>query len=82
MFRKTIFAVATVATIAAAALAPATAFAKPGKGGNWGHGHFGRGFGGIVVLDGGCWTWYRGARVYTLGSSNCIMRSSRRGLRQ
>jgi uncharacterized membrane protein len=43
MFRKTIFAVAAVATIIATALVPTTASAKGFKGG-WGH-HWGYGIG-------------------------------------
>jgi hypothetical protein len=55
MIRKTMFAFATVAAIAAAALIPTEASAGGGKGGgmggshhgHWGHG-YGGGFGGIV----------------------------------
>ena len=61
MIRKTIFAVATVAAIGAAALIPTEASAGGGgKGGgmggghHWGHGYWGGGFGGIVVLGPSC----------------------------
>ena len=72
MIRKTIFAVATVAAIGAAALIPTEAFAGGGgKGGggmggggmggghhgNGHHGHWGHGFGGIVVTGYSCWRW-------------------------
>jgi hypothetical protein len=71
MIRKTIFAVATVAAIGAAALIPTEAFAGGGgkggggKGGGMGgghhghghHGHWGHGFGGIVVTEYSCWRW-------------------------
>jgi hypothetical protein len=71
MIRKTIFAVATVAAIGAAALIPTEAFAGGGgkggggKGGGMGggdhghghHGHWGHGFGGIVVTGYSCWQW-------------------------
>jgi hypothetical protein len=71
MIRKTIFAVATVAAIGAAALIPTEAFAGGGgkggggKGGGMGgghhshghHGHWGHGFGGIVVTGYSCWRW-------------------------
>ena len=63
MIRKTIFAVATAAAIGAAALIPAAASA--GGGPHGGHGYWGRGFGGIVVIDSGCWRWVPGlGRVY------------------
>jgi hypothetical protein len=72
MIRKTIFAVATVAAIGAAALIPTEASAGGGgKGGgmggghHWGHGYWGGGFGGIVVLGPSCWRWVPGlGRVY------------------
>ena len=71
MIRKTIFAVATVAAIGAAALIPSEASAGGGKGGgmggghHWGHGYWGGGFGGIVVLGPSCWRWVPGlGRVY------------------
>src|SRR5262245_14643826 len=71
MIRKTIFAVATVAAIGAAALIPTEASAGGGKGGgmggghHWGHGHWGGGFGGIVVIGPSCWRWVPGlGRVY------------------
>ena len=71
MIRKTIFAFATVAAIAAAALIPTEASAGGGKGGgmggghHWGHGHWGGGFGGIVVIGPSCWRWVPGlGRVY------------------
>ena len=73
MIRKTIFAVATVAAIGAAALIPTEASAGgSGKGGggmggghHWGHGYWGGGFGGIVVLGPSCWRWVPGlGRVY------------------
>jgi hypothetical protein len=71
MIRKTIFAVATAAAIGAAALIPTAASAGGGKGGGMGggphggHGYWGRGFGGIVVIDSGCWRWVPGlGRVY------------------
>jgi len=66
MFRKTIFAIAAVATLTATALVPTTASAKNFKGG-WGH-HHGWGIGGLVVggaAVASCYQygWYRG--VYT-----------------
>jgi hypothetical protein len=73
MIRKTIFAVATAAGIAAAALIPTQASAGGGgKGGgmgghhgHWGHGYWGGGFGGIVVIGPSCWRWVPGlGRVY------------------
>jgi hypothetical protein len=72
MIRKTIFAVATVVAIGAAALIPTEASAGGGgKGGgmggghHWGHGHWGGGFGGIVVIGPSCWRWVPGlGRVY------------------
>jgi hypothetical protein len=71
MIRKTIFAVATVAAIGAAALIPTAASAGGGKGGgmggghHWGHGYWGGGFGGIVVIGPSCWRWVPGlGRVY------------------
>ena len=72
MIRKTIFAVATVAAIGAAALIPTEASAGGGgKGGGMGgghhggHGYWGGGFGGIVVLGPSCWRWVPGlGRVY------------------
>jgi hypothetical protein len=77
MIRKTIFAVATVAAIGAAALIPTEVFAGGGgKGGGMGgggkggghHGHWGHGYGGYgfgnVALGSGCWLWIRGRRVY------------------
>ena len=71
MIRKTIFAVATVAAIGAAALIPSEASAGGGKGGGMGggphggHGYWGGGFGGIVVIGPSCWRWVPGlGRVY------------------
>ena len=74
MIRKTMFAIATVAAIGAAALIPTQASAGGGKGGGMGggmgggyhgHGHWGGGFGGIVVIGPSCWRWVRGlGRVY------------------
>ena len=70
MIRKTMFAVATVAAIGAAALIPTQASAGGGgKGGGMGghHGHWGHGygFGGIVVIEPSCWRWVRDlGRVY------------------
>ena len=71
MIRKTIFAVATVAAIGAAALIPTEASAGGGKGGGMGgghhlgHGYWGGGFGGIVVIGPSCWRWVHGVgRVY------------------
>jgi hypothetical protein len=72
MIRKTIFAVATVAAIGAAALIPTEASAGGGgKGGgmggghHWGHGYWGGGFGGVVVIGPSCWRWVPGlGRVY------------------
>jgi len=68
MIRKTIFA---AAAIGAAALIPTEASAGGGKGGGMGggphggHGYWGRGFGGIVVIGPGCWRWVPGlGRVY------------------
>jgi hypothetical protein len=72
MIRKTMFAVATVAAIGAAALIPTEASAggggkgggKGGHHGHWGHG-YGGGFGGIVVIGPSCWRWVPGlGRVY------------------
>src|SRR6266705_3383857 len=66
MIRKTMFAVATVAAIGAAALIPTEASAGGGKGGGGmgggyhGHGHWGGGFGSIVVIGPSCWRWVRG----------------------
>ena len=66
MIRKTIFAIATVAAIGAAALIPTEASAGGGgkggggKGGGMGgghHGYWGHGFGGIVVTGYSCWRW-------------------------
>ena len=71
MIRRTIFAIATVAAIGAAALIPTAASAGGGKGGgmggghHWGHGYWGGGFGGIVVIGPSCWRWVPGlGRVY------------------
>ena len=73
MIRKTIFAVATVVAIGAAALIPTEASAGGGgKGGGMGghhghggHGYWGGGFGGIVVIGPSCWRWVPGlGRVY------------------
>jgi hypothetical protein len=74
MIRKTIFAVATIVAIGAAALIPTEASAGGGgKGGgmggghhgHWGHGYWGGGFGGIVVIGPSCWRWVPGfGRVY------------------
>jgi hypothetical protein len=74
MIRKTLFAVATVAAIGAAALIPIEASAGGGgkgggKGGghhgHWGHGYWGGGFGSIVVIGPSCWRWVPGlGRVY------------------
>jgi hypothetical protein len=72
MIRRTIFALATVAGIAAAALIPTEASVGGGKGGGMGggyHGHGGHGywggFGGIVVIGPSCWRWVPGlGRVY------------------
>ena len=72
MIRKTMFAVATVAAIGAAALIPTEASAVGGgKGGGMGghHGHWGHGYGGgfgsIVVIGPSCWRWVPGlGRVY------------------
>jgi hypothetical protein len=76
MIRKTMFAVATVAAIGAAALIPTEASAGGGgKGGgmgggmggnhgHWGHG-YGGGYGGFVVIGPSCWRWVPGfGRVY------------------
>ena len=69
MIRRTIFAVATVAAIGAAALIPTAASAGGGgKGGGGGmgnhghgHGHWGGGFGGgVVVIAPSCWRWVPG----------------------
>jgi hypothetical protein len=72
MIRKTIFAIATVAAIGAAALIPTEASAGGGGKGGGGkggggmggghhghghHGHWGHGFGGIVVTGYSCWRW-------------------------
>jgi Spy/CpxP family protein refolding chaperone len=68
MLRKTIFAIAAVATLTATALVPTTASAKNFKGG-WGHHHHGWGIGGLVIgsaaVASSCYQygWYRG--VYT-----------------
>ena len=71
MIRRTIFAIATVAAIGAAALIPTAASAGGGKGGGMGgghhggHGYWGGGFGGIVVIGPNCWRWVPGlGRVY------------------
>ena len=74
MIRKTIFAVATVAAIGAAALIPTEASAGGGgKGGgmggghhgHWGHGYWGGGFTSTVVIGPSCWRWFPGlGRVY------------------
>jgi len=71
MIRRTIFAIATVAAIGAAALIPTAASAGGGKGGGMGgghhggHGYWGGGFGGIVVIGPSCWRWVPGlGRVY------------------
>ena len=77
MIRKTMFAVATVAAIGAAALIPTEASAGGGgKGGGMGggmgghHGHWGHGYGGgfgsFVVIGPSCWRWVPrlGRRVY------------------
>jgi hypothetical protein len=78
MIRKTIFAVATVAAIGAAALIPTEASAGGGgkgggKGGGMGgghhghhyHGYWGGGFNSIVVIGPSCWRWVPGVgRVY------------------
>jgi len=73
MIRKTIFAVATVAAIGAAALISTEASAGRGKGGgmggghhgHWGHGYWCGGFGGSVVVGPSCWLWVPGlGRVY------------------
>jgi hypothetical protein len=71
MIRTTIFAIATVAAIGAAALIPTAASAGGGKGGGMGgghhggHGYWGGGFGGIVVIGPSCWRWVPGlGRVY------------------
>jgi hypothetical protein len=71
MIRRTIFAIATVAAIGAAALIPTAATAGGGKGGGMGgghhggHGYWGGGFGGIVVIGPSCWRWVPGfGRVY------------------
>jgi Spy/CpxP family protein refolding chaperone len=66
MLRKTIFAIAAVATLTATALVPTTASAKNFKGG---HHHHGWGIGGLVIgsaaVASSCYQygWYRG--VYT-----------------
>ena len=69
MIRKTMFAIATVAAIGAAALIPTQASAGGGKGGGMGggmgggyhgHGHWGGGYGGVVVIGPSCWRWVRG----------------------
>ena len=71
MISRTIFAIATVAAIGAAALIPTAASAGGGKGGgmggghHWGHGYWGGGFGGVVVIGPSCWRWVPGlGRVY------------------
>ena len=60
MLRKVTLALATIATISAAALAPTAASAKPfGFGGGWGggwHHHWGHGFGiGVGYVDSDCY---------------------------
>lgn|GEM_PF-1152721 len=76
MFRKVTLALATIATIGAAAFAPTAASAKPfGFGGGWGggwHHHWGHGFGiGVGYVDSDCyvtrlmWTPY-GYRYRTI----------------
>jgi len=74
MIRKTMFAVATIAAIGAAALIPTEASAGGGgKGGGmggghhgyWGHGYWGGGFTSTVVIGPSCWRWVPGfGRVY------------------
>jgi hypothetical protein len=74
MIRKTMFALATVAAIGAAALIPTEASAGGGGKGGGGmgggmgghHGHWGRGYGGgFVVIGPSCWRWVPGVgRVY------------------
>ena len=85
MIRKTIFAVATVAAIGAAALIPTEAFAG-GKGGgmggghHWGHGYWGGGFGGIVVIGPSCWRWVPGlgrSTSATNGPPNTVLGTSK-----
>ncbi|HVX99893.1 MAG TPA: hypothetical protein VHA55_08900 [Pseudorhodoplanes sp.] len=49
MFRKSLFALATLATVGAAALAPTAASAKPFKGGFHHHHHYGWGIGAGLV---------------------------------
>ena len=70
MIRKTMFAVATVAAIGAAALIPTQASAggggKGGHHGHWGHGY---GFGGIVVIEPSCW---RGSSICWFASAFAI----------
>jgi hypothetical protein len=83
MIRKTIFVVASVAAIGAAALIPTAAFAGGGgKGGGGmgnhghghghGHGHWGGGFGGgVVVIAPSCWRWVPGVgKVWSATKSN------------
>ncbi|MBR0799686.1 hypothetical protein JQ615_30375 [Bradyrhizobium jicamae] len=60
MLRKVTLALATIATVGAAALAPTAASAKPfGWGGGWGggwHHHWGHGYGiGVGYVDSGCY---------------------------
>jgi hypothetical protein len=74
MIRKTMFTVATVAAIGAAALIPTEASAGGGgKGGGmggghhgpWGYGYWGGGFTSTVVIGASCWRWIPGlGRVY------------------
>jgi hypothetical protein len=82
MIRKSIFAVATVAAIGAAALIPTEASAGGGGKGGGGmggghhgghhghhyHGKWGGGFNSIVVIGSSCWRWIPGrGKVYVCG---------------
>ncbi len=71
MIRKTIFAIAAVAAVGAAVLAPTAAFAGKGK-----HHHHGHGFGGGVfiatVVDSDCgWQWVQNRRGYLVKVWSC-----------
>ena len=67
MIRKSIFALAAVATITTTALVPTEAAAKSWKGGKY-FGHFAIGtafvLGTAVAVNASCWRWYESPRGY------------------
>jgi hypothetical protein len=69
MIRKTILAIATVAVVGTAALAPTSALAWKGKH----HHHGGWGFGTVIVVaDDDCgWQWFRNRRGYLVKRYVC-----------